>query len=142
MDVSIKNRSDLRGEISRLKELTGEQSAAIRARFSSPSAVFATVYSIFSGPAGVDGSQKGPFHMDLVALLSRIFLPVTLNKTVFRNSGFLVKALVGLASQKASGYINEDSVSGIWDKAKSIVSDITDKFNRNVSGHKKKQTLR
>jgi len=41
---------------------------------------------------------------------------------LFKNSGFIIKALVGLVSQKASGYINEDSVMGVWDKVKHLFS--------------------
>ena len=141
MDAPIKNRSELRDEIARLKELKNEQSAAIKARFSNPSGIFTTVYSLFSGSSDADGTKKGPFHMDLVGLLSRLLLPITLNKTLFRNSGFLVKAVVGLLSHKASGYINEDSVSGIWDKAKSFIGNITNRFHKDVSGHKKKPVL-
>jgi len=43
-------------------------------------------------------------------------LPLALNKTIFKNSNFLVKALVGLVSQKASHYISEDSVGSVWHK--------------------------
>lgn len=67
--------------------------------------------------------------MDYVGLLSRILVPFTLNKTLFRNSGFIVKALVGLVSQKASGYISEDSVTTLWDKARSAIAHFTDKFH-------------
>lgn len=129
MGTAIRNVSDLRTEISRLKGVEEEQRAAIGERFSSPSAAFATVYSLFSSSADTDGSKKGIFHMDYVGLLSRILVPFTLNKTLFRNSGFIVKALVGLVSQKASGYISEDSVTSLWDKARLAISHFTDKLH-------------
>ena len=123
MSLPITSISDLRAEIIRLQELKTEQGLALAPRFSSPSAVFSTVYSMFSGKPGIDGEHKskGFFEQDIVGLLSRIVLPFTLNKTIFRNSNFIVKTLVGLASQKASHFISEDSVSGIWGKIKSLI---------------------
>lgn len=118
-DVSINNASDLRAEIARLRLLRDEQGDAIRARFNTPSALFHTIISIF--PKSPDGSKgSGFFSQDMFGLLSRILLPLTLNKTIFRNSNFIVKTLVGFLSQKASHFISEDSVTGLWDKAKSL----------------------
>jgi hypothetical protein len=135
MDTPITNITDLRIEISRLKELERGQGAAIRRRFSSLTTTFATIYSLFSGSTDADGTKKGIMHMDYVGLLSRILLPFTLNKTLFRNSGFIVKALVGLVSQKASGFITEDSVAGIWDKAKSLFTNLTSQSRERTPEH-------
>jgi hypothetical protein len=112
-DVSINSASSLQAEMARLRVLRGEQGAAIQARFSSPSAIFSTVFSLFSSG---DGSKGNIFGQDLFGVLSRILLPLALNKTVFRNSNFLIKGLVGLVSQKASHFINEDNVMGLWHK--------------------------
>lgn len=137
MGQPIRNITDLQLEIARLKELTNEQGAVLKQRFNSPSAIFASVYSLFSGSPGSDGASKSSvFDMDFVGLLSRILLPFTLNKTLFRNSGFIVKALVGLVSQKASRFINEESVTGIWDKAKSIFSNLIHKKDEEPPAHK------
>jgi hypothetical protein len=121
MEVPIKNSWDLRQEIIRLKELEQEQSLALKERFSSPMAVFSTVYSIF--PKSSEGEHKtNIFNQDYISIISRFLIPLTLNKTLFKNSGFIIKALVGMVSQKASGYINEGSVYGVWDKVKSLFS--------------------
>jgi hypothetical protein len=58
---------------------------------------------------------------DLIALASRLFLPFALNKTLFRNSNFLIKILVGLVSQQASGLINQKTVATVWDTIKSLI---------------------
>ncbi|WP_426669890.1 hypothetical protein ACPPVU_01350 [Mucilaginibacter sp. McL0603] len=116
-DVSITNVGDLKAEIIRLRQLKSEQGAAIQARFSSPSAIFHTFGSLFPKSAG---GKNGIFNQDIFGLLSRILLPLTLNKTIFRNSNFIVKALVGYLSQKASHFVNEDKVMGIWDKVMSV----------------------
>jgi len=119
MDVPIRNIVDLRAEIARLKDSERQQSVAISNRFNSLSSLLSTIGSLFPKPNPATGS-KGFFEQDIVSLLSRIILPFTLNKTIFRNSNFLVKALVGVISQKASKFINEDTVALVWDKVKSL----------------------
>jgi hypothetical protein len=119
MDKPIRNSWELKEEIVRLRELEKEQAVALKQRFNSPAAVFSTVYSLFPKAAGGE-NKHNIFNQDFVSILSRFLLPLTLNKTLFRKSGFIVKTLVGLVSQKASGYINEDSVIGVWDKIKGL----------------------
>ena len=115
METPIKNIGDLRMEIYRLKGLEQEQSIALGRRFNSPSA-------LFSSHTGQGGEKTGSFfEQDLFGLLSRILLPLTLNKTLFRNSNFVIKALVGVLSQKASHFINEDTVTMVWDKIRSLL---------------------
>jgi len=116
-DGVINNTNDLKAEIVRLRLLKEEQKEAIAARFSSPSAIFHTALSVFPKSAG---NKNSIFNQDIVSMLSRVLLPMVLNKTLFRNSGFLMKTLVGLVSQKASGFINEDSVTGLWEKVRSL----------------------
>lgn len=118
-NATINNVTALRMEITRLKVLREEQGKAIGQRFSSVGATFSTVMSLFP-KSSQGGSKNDIFHQDLFGVLSRIFLPFALNKTVFRNSNFIVKGLIGLLSQKASHYVNEDSVTGAWGKIKSL----------------------
>ena len=122
MDAPIKNSWDLRQEIIRLKGLEEEKAVALKARFSSPVAVILSLYSLFPKTNHNTEDKTNIFNQDFVSIISRFLIPLTLNKTLFKNSGFLVKALVGLVSQKASGYINEDSVMSLWDKAKHLFS--------------------
>ncbi|ASU32487.1 hypothetical protein [Mucilaginibacter xinganensis] len=120
MDIPIKNISDLRKEILRLKDEEREQGVAIGLRFKNFSSTISTIGTLFPRSVGADGKSTSFFDQDIVGLISRFVLPFTLNKTIFRNSGFLVKTLVGLVSQKASHFISEDSVLGVWDKVKSM----------------------
>lgn len=117
MDSSIKNSSDLKAEIDRLRSLKTLQGEALKERFNGPSAIFHTFVSLF--PHSADG-KSSLFNQDFVGLISRILLPLTLNKTIFRNSNFLIKGLVGFISQKASHFISEDSITGLWAKVRSI----------------------
>jgi len=124
MDLTIRNRSDLKAEIFRLEELSKQQGDTLKAHFSSPGAIFSTIFSMFSKPsAAEDEKSGGVFSQDFLGLISRFVLPLALNKTLFRNSNFLVKALVGLVSQKASHFISEDSVGNVWHKVKAAIDE-------------------
>ena len=121
MDLLIRTQADLRNEIYRLEGVEKEQGLALKSRISSPSAIFSTFFSFFSSHDPEQAKSAGVFNQDFVGLISRFVLPMVLNKTLFRHSNFIVKAIVGILSQKASGYISEDSVGSVWDKAKSII---------------------
>jgi hypothetical protein len=117
--LAIKNRADLKNEILRLEVASQQQAEVLKAHFSSPSAIFKTIYSLFSSTSDNEDENTGSvFKQDFLGIISRFVLPLTLNKTLFRNSNFFVKALVGLASQKASHYISEDAVSNVWHKVR------------------------
>ena len=108
MNPTIDNLTDLRNEIARLRVVKNEQEAAIKEHFSNPSAIISTVYSAFSGG---DKAKGGFFKTDdLISTISRFVLPFALNKTIFRSSNFIIKAIVGVLSQSASGFINEKNV--------------------------------
>jgi hypothetical protein len=122
--MRINNIDDLRAEIALVKIQKKEQELAIKEHFSSPTAIFNTVFSGLTTPA----VKKALFDPEeLVALVSRLFLPFALNKTFFRNSNFLVKILVGLVSQQASGLINQNTVATVWDTIKSLIAKTTGK---------------
>ena len=116
-DVLINNADDLKAEILRLRHLKDEQGEAVKARFSSPLTALSTIFSVF--PKSI-GNKNDIFHQDFIGVISRVILPLTLNKTLFRNSNFLIKGIVGFLSQKASHFISEDSVTGLWGKVKSV----------------------
>ena len=122
MDIPVKNIFDLQAEIIRLEKVRQEQEMVLKQRFSSPGAIFASVRSIFpQSPGGEPGGGAASlFSPDILSLVSRFVLPIALNKTLFKNSGFIIKTLVGLASQKASSYISEDSVTSVWGRVKSL----------------------
>ncbi len=120
MTLPVRTSIELKEEIARLKGLEQQQANQLKQHFSSPGAIFSTIFNLF--PKSDDSKEDknaSLFNQDFIGLLSRIILPIALNKTVFKKSGFIVKAIVGVLSQKASHYINEDSVGSIWDKVKS-----------------------
>jgi hypothetical protein len=133
-DLPILSHTDLKNEIYRLKGLEREKGAAIRAHFSSPGAIFSTIFSLFKGdPNDKDG---GIFNQDFLGVLSRFAIPFALNKTLFRKSNFIIKALVGLVSQKASHFISEDSVENVWDKAKGLFGKVSHLFDKSAKNNK------
>lgn len=127
MDLPIRNIDDLHSEIARLSGLHQQQKEALTERFSSPSAMFATILSLFPKSSATDTIRGSLLNQDYFGLLSRIILPFALNKTLFRHSNFIVKTLVGMLSQKASHFISEDSVTSLWDKAKGLFNKVTGK---------------
>lgn len=136
-DLPINNHSDLRAEIYRLQGLEHEQSIAIKQRFSSPGAIFSSLFSLFPRGEGHEGDKDGGiFNQDFLGMISRFVIPFALNKTLFRNSNFLIKALVGLVSQKASHYVSEDSVENVWDKAKGLFGKVSHLFEKTTTRKK------
>lgn len=127
-DLPILSHTDLKNEIYRLQGLEREKGMELKKRFSSPGAIISSVMSLFSGDK--DDKDAGIFKQDFLGTISRFFLPLALNNTIFKKSNFIVKALVGLVSQKASGFISEDSVGGVWDKAKGLFGKVTHIFDK------------
>jgi hypothetical protein len=121
MDAAIYNATDLRNEIERLKASKKIQEEAIKSHFNGPVAVFHTVSSLFKGAFSTNDKNSLFGNQDIIGLASRVILPFILNKTIFRSSNFLIKAAIGLLSQKASGFISEESITSVWDKIKSII---------------------
>lgn len=126
MIVPIKSIHDLRNEIVRLETLTVQQEATIKQRFSSPKTIYRTLLSAFPKSAVSESGHSlklnGLLNQDVVAIISKFLLPMTLNKTLFKGSGFITKSIVNFISEKASGYINQESVTSGWDKIKTAVS--------------------
>ena len=135
MNTLIRNRSDLRTEIFRLQQAKLEKEIALKQHFSSPGAILSTVYGLITGSSKSD--DKDEPKQDWVGFISRFIIPLTLNKTLFRGSGFLMKALVGIASQKAANYVSSDTVTGIWDKAKGLVGGLFSKKPKPAPSYRK-----
>jgi hypothetical protein len=113
--IAINNIQELRSEIQRLSILGEEQQKALGQRFSSPAAIFAAALTLFPKSAAARSvSDHWLFHQDFFSMISRFLIPLMLNKTIFRSSGFLVKLFVGLVSQKAAGYVTESTVEKVF----------------------------
>ncbi|MGY3214058.1 hypothetical protein [Mucilaginibacter sp. HD30] len=135
MNTLIRNRSDLRAEIFRLQQAKLEKQIELKQHFSSPGAVLSTVVGLIGGSSKSDDKHEP--KQDWVGFLSRFIIPLVLNKTLFRGSGFIMKALVGIASQKASSYVSSDTVTDIWGKAKGLFGGLFSKKPKPAPSYKK-----
>jgi hypothetical protein len=111
--VVITGINELHAEKLRLRLSEREQRIALKSRVNGPSAIFASGRAFFT--------TKANSHDDILSLVSRFVLPFTLNGTLFRHSGILIKALVGLALQKVSCYITTGTAESLFTKAKSLL---------------------
>ena len=126
MDIIIRNSQELKDEIARLEDLKKRQSEVLRRRFGTPKFAFESVMSIL----------PNTLRPNYFGMASRIVVPFVLNKTIFRNSNFLVRGLVGLVSQKAASYISEESAERLWTKLKSLFNKHQYEKKRSISlGH-------
>lgn len=115
MKNKIENVEDLRSEILRIKLQCFQKEAVLQEdvnqilnKFRGPSLLINKLNSWFGN--GKDTNRQNEEH-DWVTNAFRVGLPLFLNKMLFRQSGFLMKTLVALVSQKAAGSVNKDLVS-------------------------------
>lgn len=124
MKVKIENIKDLRSELSRLRIQRAEYendlqqiSDQIQDKLRTPVKIINKITDLFSSLLGINKNNiAGDEEKDWVSRLFSVGLPVFLNRFIFRRSGFLMKSLVALISQKAATNLNMNSVSGLIDK--------------------------
>lgn len=139
MKTKINNIEELKWEIARLTELRREQEAYLNVQYTllknkveAPARIFGTVVSSVPGYNLVKGmvSSLGSAHKstasngitgDWLTQAVRIGLPLVLNTTFLKKSGWVKKALVLLASQTATSQITQDSVSNVLAKVTSFI---------------------
>lgn len=64
---------------------------------------------------------------NLSGSIMSLVLPLLLNKTVFRGSGFITKSIAALVSGKIGKSLDAESLTGLFTKAKSLFSSFTSK---------------
>lgn len=121
MKSKIENIDDLRSEILRLKLESFHHEALIKQDIEKIKDKF-RLPSIIKGWFGGDQS-KSPDHInhDWVTNALRVSLPLALNKLVFGKSGFIMKSVVTLLSQKVATSVNKDIVTHWIDKASNFI---------------------
>jgi hypothetical protein len=116
---SFNTIEELQAEIGILKIKRNQQEIAIHEKFNGPGAIFKTMTSLFKS----DSSKslfEDIFNQDIISNISRVLLPMLLNSSIFRGSGFVTKTLVTLFSQKAAKKVNMDVITSLIDKVKGI----------------------
>jgi hypothetical protein len=133
--TEINDIKDLKAEIVRLRLIEVGQRAVLHQRLQSPTAIYSSIMTLFSKKPVKAGNQASSFlHSDIMRLISRVVIPFTLNKTLFRHSNFLVKTLVSLVSKKAAGYVSEPAAQRILTKFKTMFKSFTTKKKKRPSG--------
>ena len=130
MKTKIQNIDDLSSEILRLRLKRVEQendlqfeSKRIAARFRFPIIMLTKLndwFGVINGNEDEDNHKKG--QHDWVTNAFRIGLPVFMNKFIFPKSGFIMKSLVELLSQKAAKTLNKDMLTDLIDKVSDWIS--------------------
>lgn len=64
---------------------------------------------------------------NLSGSIMSLILPLFVNKTIFRGSGFLTKSIAALISGKVGKSLDAESLTGLFSKAKSLFSSLTSK---------------
>ncbi|MBE7176677.1 MAG: hypothetical protein INR69_09750 [Mucilaginibacter polytrichastri] len=121
MSVVIQNRADLKAEIARLEGRKTDLELKLKKQLNSPANIFAAAVQLFKG-SNTDSSKFSELFkaQDLYGVIARFAMPLLLNKTLFRRSNFIVKAIVTMVSQKASGAISKNKIQHFADKITGI----------------------
>ena len=137
MKTKIANIDELKQEIARLSRLKAEQESylvdqykLLKNKVETPSRIIGAVADnipgvglvkgLFSSIGAASSSKKSEDvkggKSDWLTKTLRIGLPLVLNRTLLKNSGWLKKSLVLLASEGAAGQINQDKVGSVVSK--------------------------
>ena len=129
MRVNINNSEELKNELVRLCRLRkeqemylGDQYTFLKHKLETPSRVVGAIASTIPGVdmvrglfSSMTGAKKDKNEIagksDWLTRATQIGLPFILNRTLLKNSGWLKKSLVLLASEGAAGQVTQDKVS-------------------------------
>ncbi len=146
MKAKIKSLEDLQGEIIRLSLQKHEQEKFLENQFfllknkiEAPVRIFNSITSSIPGVGFATDLVKNAFSKnpdissgDLFTRIARIGVPLLLNRTVLRNSGWLKKALLLLVSETAAGQVTKDTVSGALNKFAKFIRPKKKKYKKPI----------
>jgi len=118
MPPAITSTTELRAEILRLRLQKTWQEADLKLHFNSPKALWNTAISLLR-KSNKDIDAAAP--LDIWTRISKALLPLALDKTLFRESNFMVRALVRMISRNAATHVDKKSVAGFWEKLKEFL---------------------
>lgn len=130
----ISNLQELKLEIVRVEQLKVEQEAYLldqyqmfKHKIETPRRFFSAITSaipgggLLKGVVSAVGKASRNEDADWLTRLLQLGAPFVLNSTFLRNSGWLKKALVLVASETAIGKVNQDKVTGFLGKITSFI---------------------
>ncbi len=153
MKKSINNLDELKWEIARLTGLKHEQEAYLNNQYSllkdkvdKPAAVVGTLLSnipgfqfikgLFSGPSTSKSTLGAKEGNDWMTKVISIGLPILLNRTFLKNSGWIKKSLVVLLSQTAASQVTQENVSNVLSKITNFIKPKVKRDKRKNTDHK------
>lgn len=116
---NIRTLADLHGEVQRLKTEYKHQGVALTADAKAYVNQF-SIGNLIKKYATPSGFLKFDEKTNISSKLMSIVLPLLLNKTIFRGSGLVTKALGALISGKVGQSLDAENISGIFNMVKSI----------------------
>jgi len=120
MEKSFNTLAELQAEIDVLKIKRYQQESVIQERFNGPVATLKSIGSLFKTGSGKKSFFEEMLNEDIITNISRFILPIMLNSSIFKNSGFITKTVVALFSQKAAKNVNMDVILNLVDKIKNM----------------------
>lgn len=114
----INSMGDLRSEIIRLRTETTMREAELKAEFQQISEKIHAPFRMMQELGnwlGIGGKNEEK-SSDWLTAIAQLGVPYLLNSLIFKRSGFLLKALIALVSQKAVAGINMDKTTGWIEK--------------------------
>lgn len=86
--------------------------------------------SVFGKAVNIDHDES--HKTDIVNIIARLLLPLSLNKLLFKKSNFLTKSLVSIFSQKVVSSLNKNTLSAVVDELTGFIKSKT-KNNKEVN---------
>ncbi len=114
----IKSMSDLRSEIFRLRAEMDLREGELKEEFHQISEKIQAPFRMMQELGawlGIGGKAEEK-SSDWLTTIAQLGVPYLLNSLIFKRSGFLLKALIALVSQKAVAGINMDKMTGWIEK--------------------------
>src|SRR3546814_568931 len=119
MKTPIENIDTLRSELLRLKMQQYQLEHSMRQDVNAIKETFKSPLKFFG--VGKEKALTGSNQEDWVTGALRIGLPWAINSMIFKRSGFILKTLVTLASQKAAGQVNKNTLANLVDMATDFI---------------------
>jgi hypothetical protein len=129
MDYNFKNLEELRSHIAVLKQEKIGQELFIKQRYLYYKKVFSNPFSFFLDlfKSSDLKTHQTKFSSDYITNLARVFLPILLNKIIFRKRGIFLKTIISMFSQKVINVkvINKDLLTRLIDMIIDFISSKT-----------------
>ncbi len=114
----INSMGDLRSEIIRLRTETAVREGELKEEFQQISEKIQAPFRLMQelGAWFGIGGKADEKSSDWLTSVAQLGVPYLLNSLIFKRSGFILKALIALVSQKAVAGINMDKMTGWIEK--------------------------